>query len=112
FLEVLDQIGRELRMALVRDVMIGCIDRTLRRTVVYLRAAIDRDRRREVGEDLLLVLAENDRDVDLRVAICCRHLVERAAAARGTRGALVERQVLLERGFAVRFELGVRPRAV
>src|SRR3546814_8189226 len=64
-LEFPDEIGRHLGVGLVHHMMVGRIDRALWRAVVNVLAGIDRDRGRKLREDLLLVLAEDDRDIDI-----------------------------------------------
>ncbi|CAM2153704.1 hypothetical protein PT2222_20268 [Paraburkholderia tropica] len=111
-LEAVDQIRGQFRMARVRDMPVGRVDGALRRAVVNFGTAIDRDGRGEVGEDFLLVLAENNRHVDLRFAIRSGHLVERHAAARRARGAFFQREERRECRFAMGFQFGIGPRPV
>ena len=99
-------------MGQVHDMVVGRVDRTLRRAVVDVLAGVDGDRRRHVGPDFLLVLAEHDRDVDVGAGIGCGHFVERGAAFRGAGGAFLDGQKGFERRTAFLLQLGVGPGAV
>jgi hypothetical protein len=95
-LEGLEQVGRQFRMRLVRHRVVRRVHAALGRTVVDFFAAVDRDRRRHVGEDLLLVLAQDDDHVRPGALVGGLHLVQGGAALGGAGAALLDAQQRFE----------------